>query len=82
MDIVKTLPFDVAPLSQIHSLCEQYRRHWAEPTGANLSTYVTQVPEELRETLLRNLLHIDLQCQREAGKQPSAQSYLDQPVDR
>ena len=77
MDGIETLPLGIAPLSRIHVLCEQYRRHWAAPSAASRGTYVAQAPQELRETLLRNLLHIDLQCRREAGEQPSTQNYLD-----
>lgn len=70
------------PYDQINSICESFAETWAPPSGevnsATLAEHLHQVDEDDRPTLLRNLLHLELERRRANGQQPQLDEYLDQ----
>ncbi len=66
------------PFGQIHSLCETFLldRQGGSPEGVRV--YLNQIASEAQPTLLRNILHLEIERRRSAGEQPQAQEYVEQ----
>jgi len=68
------------PLRQIAMVCEEFENHWSADEPSEFEQYLNRV-EACRTTLMRNLLQIELRRCQEAGRQASADPYIDRYPD-
>lgn len=60
----------------IRESCEQYQAAVEQGISPELETYIYAVEESSQPTLLRNLLHVELQRRRRAGQHPTSAEYV------
>lgn len=65
------------PLKRIDKLCDEFRFQTETGVLPNVHEFLGRVGEEMRGTLLRNLLQIDVHRRRAAGELPNQQEYLE-----
>ena len=57
---------------RVNSLCASFSQEWQPQARPAFDDYLHQVAEDAQSTLLRNLLHIEIERRRNCGEQPSA----------
>ena len=67
-----------ASFDQIHIACQSYNQSSSDRQYLELQTALHQVQENIQPTLLRNLLHVDLQRRRDRGEHPQPDEYIQQ----
>jgi hypothetical protein len=63
-------------LDRIQTLCGDYRRQLKQGHRPKLQEYLIRFESASRDILFQNLLHIDMEYQRQSGGQPSSEEYL------
>jgi serine/threonine protein kinase len=61
---------------EVAQLCENFESSWDSASRPSIESYIAQVEADARATLLRNLLHIELERRRAAGERPEVREYL------
>ena len=64
------------PYDQVLSLCEEFATAWESATRPAIAPYLGRVGDGLEESLLRNLLQIEIGLRRRDGEYPRAEEYL------
>jgi len=64
------------PYEKVNALCDSFSSEWKPQSRPAFEDYLRQVAEDAQLTLLRNLLHIEIQRRRDCGEQPNAEEYL------
>lgn len=68
---------DLTTLLRNNKLCDDFRRAWKQGDPPQLEDYLAQVSEGTRESLLRNLLPLDIEYRRRRAKEsPSSDEYI------
>ncbi len=66
------------PFKQIESACESFTADWKPGSPQVIESYLERVELDSQNTLLRNLLAIDLERRRQVGQHPHIEDYLKQ----
>ena len=65
----------VSELLQIDEACDRFEADWRDGRDPDLAAYLSEVPEEVRAPLFRNLLSLELEYRRRAGERPEPRWY-------
>jgi eukaryotic-like serine/threonine-protein kinase len=68
---------DADTFERIRLFCAAFREEWEAGVQPALGTYLPKVYDDDRSTLLRNLLHIEIEFRRATGQHPNATEYLE-----
>ena len=58
----------VSELLRIDEACDRFEADWRDGREPNLAAYLSEAPEEVRAPLFRNLLSLELEYRRRAGR--------------
>jgi len=62
-------------LQYIDAVCDRFEAAWLAGQVPDPSTYLTDARQDLRQTLVRDLLRLDLQYRLQRGEHPDAEEY-------
>lgn len=65
------------PFDQVNSVCETFLARQDGKSTPNFEECLSQVPTLAQPTLIRNLLHHEMESRRNLGEMPQAQDYVD-----
>jgi serine/threonine protein kinase/tetratricopeptide (TPR) repeat protein len=66
------------PFKQVVSLCEDFTDDWKPQERPNIPSYLLRAADDIKETLLFNLLQNEIQRRRLVGESPRADEYIEQ----
>jgi tetratricopeptide (TPR) repeat protein len=66
------------PFKQVVSLCEDFTKEWEQRQRPEIPSYLLRAADDVKETLLFNLLQNEIQRRRLVGESPRADEYIEQ----